>query len=100
MLDTAVKKYYIGIGGKPRKYVVKQERYPIIQLDENGLIHVKCPKADFIRSLGWIDNVFSDVQLDLHEICERSSYIRGQKLYFMTQYNMHSVIVIASYSVY
>ena len=73
--------------------MVKQERFPIIQLDENGLVHVKCPKADFIRSLGWIDKVFSDFQINLHEICQRSSYIRGQKLYFLTEYAMHSVIV-------
>ena len=67
LLETAVKRYHIGLGQKHRKYtltshnrgdLVKSVPYPLIQIDKHGLIAMKCPHNGWNH--GFIDQCYKN----------------------------------------
>ena len=81
LLQTAVKKYHIGLGQKLKQYNVQDDtvkfvplNYPLVQIDDFGLSATKCPSisgkkfcfylSPFIAIIGFVCEVWMNLQAE------------------------------------
>lgn len=80
--DIAITNIYIGVGGEPEMYEnqISSNRFPILQVDRLGLIHVRCTRATDGKHR-WLRNVQVET-LNPDLICgNRLHYIKGQTIF-------------------